>query len=166
MNIVFDFGGVLFDWQPARLMRELLPNRARDHAAAERLVRDFFQGYGGDWAAFDRGTTTQEALAQRIGSRLGWPLDEVNAVISAVPAALTPRPAMVALLDALHHRGWPLYFLSNMPASYADHLDRTHDFLGRFRGGVYSSRSGLIKPEPEIYALTSRRFALELHRIA
>ena len=42
MNIVFDFGGVLFDWQPPRLLREALPDHAVDDASTRELVSRLF----------------------------------------------------------------------------------------------------------------------------
>ena len=47
-----------------------------------------------------------------------------------------------------------------MPQPYADHLERTHDFVGWFEAGVFSARVRQIKPEPEIFANAARRFAL------
>ena len=38
MNIVFDFGGVLFRWQPHEFMARLLPERAPDAPSAHALV--------------------------------------------------------------------------------------------------------------------------------
>ena len=55
MRIVFDFAGVLFHWQPHRLVLRDLPHHAKDEAAARLLAEAIFQGYGGDWAEFDRG---------------------------------------------------------------------------------------------------------------
>jgi putative hydrolase of the HAD superfamily len=82
-------------------------------------------------------------------------------VIEGVPAELTPIPQTVALLRELHATGRPLYFLSNMPEPYARHLEATHDFLSLFRGGVFSARAGLCKPEPEIFAHCVDRFGLD-----
>jgi putative hydrolase of the HAD superfamily len=161
LNIVFDFGGVLFRWQPQEFLARLLPAHAPDAAAARALVQTFFEGYGGDWGEFDRGTVEPGALAARIARRTGLGVDEVRRVIDGVPAELLPIEGTVDLLHRLHAGGWPLYFLSNMPESYAQHLERTFGFLGLFRGGVFSSRAGLIKPEPEIFAHTSRLFGLE-----
>ncbi|RZL64202.1 MAG: HAD family phosphatase, partial [Variovorax sp.] len=39
MNVVFDLGAVLFDWAPARLVREHLPLHAPDETAAAALGR-------------------------------------------------------------------------------------------------------------------------------
>ena len=62
------------------------------------------------------------------------------------------------LLQRLHAQGLPLYFLSNMPEPYAQHLERAHDFVGWFRDGVFSARVHLNKPEPAIFELAAARF--------
>ena len=50
--------------------------------------------------------------------------------------------------------------LSNMPAPYAQHLEDTHGFLALFRGGVFSARAGLCKPEAAIYEHCARELGL------
>jgi putative hydrolase of the HAD superfamily len=161
MNVVFDFGGVLFRWQPHELVARVLPEQAGDAAAARRLADSFFQSYGGDWAEFDRGTIEPAALVPRIARRTGLRHDEVQRVLDAVPAALEPMAETVALLRRLAQAGRPLYFLSNMPAPYAAHLESAHDFVGLFRAGVFSARVGLIKPEPAIFELAQARFGID-----
>lgn len=164
-TVVFDFGGVLFRWEPHDLLARLLPEHAPALEAAMALRQHFFQGYDGDWAEFDRGTVEAGDLARRIATRTGLSLAEVRSVIDAVPDALEPMPETVALLERLHQRGHALYFLSNMPAPYATHLEETHGFLKRFRTGVFSAREQLIKPEPAIYALAAERFGIEPARM-
>lgn len=161
MNIVFDFGGVLLRWQPQEFMARLLPRQAPDPDAARALVHSFFEGFGGDWGEFDRGTLAREPLAEHIAQRTGLTLAEVNAVIDAVPHELRPIEPMVALLRRLHARGHALYFLSNMPAAYADHLDSTLEFIGLFRAGVFSARVQMIKPEAAIFAHAAAAFGIE-----
>jgi len=68
MNVVFDFGGVLFRWRPTELIARLLPERAADAPAAQALAADFFQSHDGDWGDFDRGSVEPDALAERIAS--------------------------------------------------------------------------------------------------
>lgn len=161
MNIVFDFGGVLFDWRPHEFLARLLPELTPTPAAARALAADFFQGYGGDWAAFDRGTVEPEALAQTIARRTGLALHDARKVIHGVPHELLPLPGTVGLLRRLHAAGHALFFLSNMPEMYAQHLETRHDFLGLFRDGVFSARVKLLKPEPEIYAHALRVFGID-----
>ena len=161
MTVVFDFAGVLFHWKPPELLARLLPHRVPDETAAQRLVADIFQGYEGDWGDFDRGTVEPGPLAERIARRTGLAVEETRRVIDGVPAELTPIPGTVALLRDLHATGRPLYFLSNMPEPYARHLEATHDFLALFRGGVFSARAKLCKPEPAIFAHCESLFGLD-----
>jgi putative hydrolase of the HAD superfamily len=158
MRIVFDFGGVLFRWQPEQLLLRELPQRVADVAAARALAAAFFQGYGGDWAAFDRGEIEVPALAANIAARTGLSPAEVRAVIDAVPDELQPLPESVALLQQLHASGRRLHYLSNMPPPYADHLEATHGFLQCFESGVFSGREQLAKPDPAIFEFAARRF--------
>lgn len=158
MKIVFDFAGVLFNWQPQALLRRQLPQRAGDDAAAQHWVTGIFQGYGGDWGEFDRGTLGAPELVRRIAARTGLHEHEVQAVVDAVPHELQPMPHSVALLRRLHEAGRRLFYLSNMPQPYAEHLEREHDFVAWFEDGVFSARVRHIKPEPEIYAIAAQRF--------
>jgi putative hydrolase of the HAD superfamily len=158
MKLVFDFGGVVFHWRPHELLARTLPHRAVGPEAAAALADDFFQGYGGDWAEFDRGTIEPARLAQRIASRTGMSVAEVCQVIDAVPDELQPQPATVQLMQRLREAGHRLYFLSNMPAPYARHLEHTHSFMRWFDDGLFSSRVQLIKPEPAIFHEAARRF--------
>ncbi len=160
MNVVFDFGGVLFRWEPHLFMMRLLPDRAPDAAASEALVARFFEGFDGDWGDFDRGTVHRDELAERIAERTGLTRLEVDTVIDAVPHELQPIEETVALMRRLHARGHALYFLSNMPAPYADHLEANHDFIGLFRDGVFSARVRMIKPEPAIFAHATEAFGI------
>jgi putative hydrolase of the HAD superfamily len=161
VNVVFDFGGVLFRWQPQDFLARLLPEYAPNSQAAQALVADFFEGFEGDWGEFDRGTVEPEALAERIAARTGLPVDGVLRVVDAVPAELKPLPGGVDLLQRLHARGWPLYYLSNMPLPYAAHLESQYGFVRLFRAGVFSSRVQMIKPEPQIFAHAARVFDCE-----
>lgn len=160
-HVVFDFGGVIFQWRPKELLKRTLPHRAVDEAAAQQLVLDFFQNYQGDWGRFDRGTIEVPELAPLIAERLGFELGEVQAVIDAVPGELEAQKETVDLLHRLHDNGHRLYFLSNMPEPYAVHLESTHEFFSRFTDGVFSSRVKLIKPEPQIFELATKRFGIE-----
>jgi putative hydrolase of the HAD superfamily len=160
MTPVFDFGGVLFNWHPPSLLKRELPHRATDDAAAAHWVAQVFQGYGGDWGEFDRGSIEVAALVPRIARRTGLAEHEVQAIVDGVPHELQPMPDSVALLRRLRDAGAPLYYLSNMPAPYADHLEAAHDFVGWFRDGVFSARVLAVKPERAIFDLAAQRFGV------
>ncbi len=157
-HLVFDFGGVLFQWQPPRLLQRELPHVATDLARAQALAADFFQSYTGDWAEFDRGTVTVPELVARIARRTGLLEADVQRVVDGVPRELQPIPETVDLLGRLRDAGRGLHFLSNMPLPYARHLEDSHDFVGWFASGVFSGRERMIKPEADIFEFAARRF--------
>ena len=159
--LVFDFGGVVFRWRPDHFLPRLLPRQATDAAAAQALAAAFFEGFGGDWAEFDRGRIEAAPLAERIAVRTGLAVEEARRVIDAIPDELQPVPETEALLRRLHAAGHRLFFLSNMPAPYARHLEAAHAVFGLFERGLFSSRVGIIKPEPALFALAADAFGCE-----
>jgi len=162
-GVVWDFGGVMFRWQPLDLVRQVMPRRATDEASARAVVAQVFQGFvpGCDWALFDQGQVNPTDLAGRIARRCGWQADEVRRLIDAIPPHLEPQAGTVALLRALHAAQRRLFYLSNMPHPYADDLEQRHAFFSCFADGIFSSRVGLIKPQPEIFELARQRFGIE-----
>lgn len=161
-TVIFDFGGVLFDWRPAALLADVLPHRIPTDALAEHWKARFFQDYQGEWGAFDQGLIEVPELVAGIAARTGLSADEVQRVVDAVPPALQPLPATVELLTRLKAAGHRLYFLSNMPAPYADHLEQHHpELLGHFEDGVFSARVKVGKPDPAIFDIALKRFGVE-----
>lgn len=159
-TVVWDFGAVLFRWRPRVLLAASLPSRVKDDISAAHWHEQFFQSFGGDWAEFDRGTVEVDDLAGRIARRTGLTEAEALAVIEAVPHELQPLADTVGLVHALHERGVRQFYLSNMPAPYADHLEREYAFVRDFEDGLFSGRVQLIKPDAAIFALAEQRFGL------
>jgi putative hydrolase of the HAD superfamily len=161
-DVVFDFGGVVFNWQPLRLLQETLPEVVADETQARVLASHIFQSFSltSDWALFDLGQIEAQPLAERIAQRSGMRVSQVLRVIEAIPDHLVPIPGTVALLQRLKAQGHRLFFLSNMPTTYALELERRNDLASWFEGGIFSSRVQLIKPRPEIFQEAVRRFDL------
>jgi putative hydrolase of the HAD superfamily len=161
-DVVFDFGGVVFNWQPLRLLQETLPESVTDETQARVLAGHIFQSFSltSDWALFDLGQIDAEPLAERISKRCGLQASDVLKVIHAIPDHLVPIAGTVALLQHLKAQGHRLFFLSNMPTTYALELERRNDLAAWFDGGIFSSRVQLIKPRPEIFHEAVRRFDL------
>ncbi|MCZ8109542.1 MAG: HAD family hydrolase [Betaproteobacteria bacterium] len=158
-RIVFDLGAVVLRWRPHEVLRQALPQRVAGAADAAHWATQVFQGYGGDWADYDRGTVAVPDLVARIAARTGLAPAEVQAVVDGVPEELQPLPDSVALIERLRAAGHRLHYLSNMPAPCADVLERREAALfAHFDGGVFSGRVQRVKPEPAIYALAAGRF--------
>ena len=166
MNVVFDFGAVLFTWKPLDLVAEYFPALAPNPAQAGHLAHQVF-GHA-DWHALDRGSASMEETIDRTVARLGLEREALTLLVESIGDRLVPIADTVALLQRLHAqrqmpdaRAVKLYFLSNMPAPYARSLERLHGFLADFDGGIFSGDVLLIKPEPAIYQLLQTRYALE-----
>jgi putative hydrolase of the HAD superfamily len=169
MNVVFDFGAVLFTWRPVDLMMECFPQRAATRAEAGHLAHEVF-GYH-EWQAFDRGTIAMADVVTQVAKRVGVDATVLGTLVESIGERLTPMPESVALFKSLvasraqraARGGEPvrLYYLSNMPVPYARTLERVNPFLQDFDGGIFSGDELLIKPEPAIYQCLQKRYALE-----
>lgn len=164
MNIVFDFGAVLFAWQPRQLLRQTFPERVQTDEDAAALAHQVF-GHS-DWHDFDRGVLDMETVIDRIATRLALPLAGTRQLVCGIGERLTPMTDTVALLERLHRRRQQgegvtgLYYLSNMPMPYARFLQEHHAFLACFDGGLFSGDVKLIKPDAAIYLALQQQYAL------
>jgi putative hydrolase of the HAD superfamily len=161
--VVFDFGGVVFNWKPVDLILALWPHLAKTPEDAQALAVSIFQSFvpGSDWAEFDRGSVRQDELVCRLAQRTGLAESDLHQLVDAVPAHLVPLAATVDWIERLARAGTRLHFLSNMPHPYADYLLREHAFLKHFRSGVFSWEVGQIKPEAAIFDTAAQKFGLD-----
>lgn len=164
MNVVFDFGAVLFTWRPDLLVQKLFPLQAATAPAARHLADAIFHHQ--DWQAFDAGTAELPCVVQRTARRLGLTQETLHRLMSGIPEQLAPIPETVALLARMvqrreQHNDLRLYYLSNMPAPYARVLEQRHPFLAWFDGGIFSGDVKLVKPQPEIFRLLESRYLLD-----
>jgi putative hydrolase of the HAD superfamily len=165
VNIVFDFGAVLFTWQPGLLIQTHFPEHAVTQAQRSALAHAVFSH--ADWHDFDRGVLSAAEVSARTAHRLGLNEAAMHALVNGIGKRLQPMDDTLALLAQLRGlREQPgsalrLYYLSNMPVPYARALEHKHAFISWFDGGIFSGDVQHIKPEPEIYELLERRYQLE-----
>ncbi|XHS80073.1 HAD family hydrolase [Burkholderiaceae bacterium UC74_6] len=154
-NIVFDFGGVLFHWHPPSFLARMWPGQD-----GEASARAFFENYQGAWGEFDQGLITQDEVIARIAAKNGWSEAQVRTIVEAVPAELALKPETATLIEELKAAGHRLFFLSNMPAPLAEHLERSHPLARWFETGVFSSRVQQCKPGREIFATAEATYGV------
>lgn len=153
--VVFDVGGVLIDWDPRYLYRQLLP----DEEAVERFLAEVCTP---EWnREQDRGRSWDEAVAQLSGRfpthapliaayRTRW-LEMVSGEVAET----------VALLAALHEQQVPLYALTNFSTEKFAEIRARFGFFDWFRGIVVSGQEQLIKPDPRLYRVLLERYSLD-----
>ncbi len=149
--ILFDLGNVVVDWQPVRLYRKIFPTDAE----AERFCADVCNMA---WhVEHDRGRSFADGAARlktdfpeysnEIDAWRGRWFEMFDGYVDGVP------PLMARLEEAGH----PLYGLSNMSAEVWPETIERFPMIKLLRDVIVSGEEGLIKPDPEIYALTLQR---------
>lgn len=148
LNVIFDLGGVLIDWDPRYLYRKLF---AGDAAAMERFLAEVCSPAWNH--ELDRGRAYAEAIAE-LGARHPGQRPLIEAYWERwLEMVAGPIQGTVALLDALDARGVPLWALTNWSAetfALVRH-DPAYAFLDRFREIFVSGELRLAKPEPAIF---------------
>lgn len=146
--VVFDLGGVLFDWNPDYLYRKLI---------ADEAVRKWFLANvcNGEWnVQQDGGRSLSEATAVLSARHPDHAL-----LIGAFYARWTEMlggtlAGGMAIFEALESAGVPLYALTNWSAETFPYARNTHPFqpvLQRFKDVLVSGEEKLIKPDARIY---------------
>ena len=154
-TIVFDLGGVLVDWNPRYVYRQLFDDETEMEAFLAQVCTP-------EWnVAQDAGRTIAEAVAEATSRHPGKAalirvyyerFDEMMA---------GPIDGTVDILARLHQQQTPCYALTNWSAETFPLARNRFEFMGWFRDIVVSGEEKLIKPDPAIYRLLLERFALE-----
>lgn len=145
LNIVFDLGGVVFNWQPDAIIKSVF-----EDSETQDIVRvEIFEH--ADWVELDRGTIALDQAIDRGATRTGLPRRDVKRLLDAVPRSLTPIEETIELIRTIRNTDNRLFVLSNMHHASINYLERKHKIWDLFDGVVISSRIRKVKPEIEIY---------------
>jgi len=155
--VVFDLGGVLIDWDPRYLYRQLL---ATDEEIAEFLEEVAFDRWNHE---VDAGQITWAGAADEIAAT--YP--HRRSLIEAYPARFAETMSgeieeTVEVLQELHDaRAVRLIALTNWSADTFAVARARFGFLDLFEGIVVSGEERVAKPDPEIFEVLVRRHALD-----
>ena len=153
--VVFDLGGVLIDWDPRHLYRQLFA----DDAEMERFLREVCTG---SWhLQHDLGADIPESCRRLAAAHPGY-RDLIMAWAErGEEMAAGQLDQTVAVLTGLKAAGQRCYALSNMePDAFAIRRER-FAFMAMFDGFVISGLEGVAKPDPRIFAILTDRYRLD-----
>ncbi|MBC8159193.1 MAG: HAD family phosphatase [Rhodospirillales bacterium] len=159
--VVFDFGGVLIEWDPRHLYRKLFVD---DEAGMEHFLTHVCSATW-NWMQ-DAGRSFDEAVAELTG-RFPEHADLIAAYHERweemQPFAFDDT---VAILRELKAKGVPVYGITNFPAEKFEITRRRHSFFDLLDGIVVSGDVCLMKPDPGIFLHFLDRFGLEASQCA
>ncbi len=154
-NFVFDFGGVLVDWNPRYAYR----NYFKDEKEMEYFLAHVCNS---EWnAEQDRGRTFEEGIRlllpqfpqYREAIRLYWQRWE--------DMVKCEFPESVKLLKQVKEEGYKVYGLTNWSAETFPITYARYDFFRLFDGIVVSGEEKVIKPDPRIFCILLERYGLK-----
>ena len=149
--VVFDLGGVLFDWNPDYLFRQLIP----DAAQRAWFLREVCSP---EWnVQQDAGRTLADGI-RSLSAQFPEQADLIAAYYQRWPETLRGTlPEGMAIFEALERAQIPLFALTNWSAETFPYAWERYPFMQRFTDVLVSGREHVIKPDPQIYALMLRR---------
>ncbi len=155
LNIVFDLGGVVFNWQPDTIIRRVF----QDPDTQDLVRAEIFEH--ADWVELDRGTIALDQAIVRGASRTGLPHEDIEQLLNDVPRSLTPIQGTIELIRSMGGSNNRFFVLSNMHIASISYLEKKHKIWDMFDGIIISSRIQKVKPEIEIYEHLLSEYQLE-----
>jgi 2-haloacid dehalogenase len=150
--IVFDFGGVLVEWDPHYLYRPFFNG---DDAAIDRFMQEIgFREWnlhqdGG--RSFDEGVAVLSAQFPQYAHLIhAYHERWADSIVGSIDGT-------VDILRACKTAGNPLYGLSNWAQEKFDLVRPRYDFFECFDDILISSTVNLVKPDPRIFEIFLRR---------
>ena len=154
-NIIFDFGGVVMDWDPRYFFREYF----NDDEKMEWFLANITTN---DWnVEQDRGRSLVEGTNLLVAQHPEWE-KEIRAYYGNWPKMLrSDIPENVTVLRKLSKTDHDLYGLTNWSGETFPYALDNYDFFQLFEGKiVVSGDEKLIKPDPEIWKVLLDRYQL------
>lgn len=155
-NIIFDFGGVLMDWNQRYFFRNYFKDEEKMEFFLKNIATD-------EWnAEQDRGRSLKQATDLQVNKFPEWE-KEIRAYYDNWSKMLKGDiPQNVAVLRELSSTDYELFGLTNWSAETFPYALENYDFFKLFKGKiVVSGEEKLIKPDPEIWHLLLKRYHLK-----
>ncbi len=146
--LIFDFGGVLVDWDPHYLYRPFFNG---DDAAIDRFMQEI--GFHAWNVQQDGGRSFDDGVAA-----LSKQFPQYAPLIRAyheryADSIVGPIAGTVDILRACQAAGYPLYGLSNWAQEKFDLVRPKYEFFDCFDDILISSTVNLVKPDPRIFEI-------------
>lgn len=152
-NVIFDFGGVMYRYEPDYLLDCFFEN-VEDRKFAQPIIYR-------EWHKLDEGSVDYEEYVREtealLPERMRKPARDFFYNWHRCEPPMEQTWALAARLKA---RGYKIYLLSNAPVTFAADLD-LYPILKIFDGTVVSGPIHMVKPNADIFLHTLEKFGLK-----
>lgn len=157
MNLVFDFGNVIIEWDKEVFLKTLLP----DDESRCRIDTAIFGS--GLWEEMDAGIYTVEEVEHKVNEDLLHEFEEeVRQIMWYWYRYVRFYDDVVKKMASLKQHGHQLYILSNTSQLFYPCMEeRAPELASILDGKILSYEVEQSKPEPEIYRTLLTTFDLE-----
>lgn len=153
-NIIFDFGGVLVDWDPHRLLDNYFCSREK----ADWFIANICTG---EWnAEMDAGKPFAQGIAELSAKHPEW-AHEIQLYFDRWIEMIGGEvPGMLQIVKELKAKGYKLYGLTNWSAETFCQVRHKFEVFDQLDGMLVSGEEKMLKPAPEFFQLLVDRFGI------
>lgn len=153
-NIIFDFGGVLLDWNP----RYLYKSYFNDDEKMEHFLADICNG---EWnSQLDAGRPFADGVKE-LQAKYPEYAEAIQMYDEGWEKMLKCElPDSIDLLRELKSMGYDIYGLTNWSAEKIGYAFSNYQFFSLFDGIVVSGVEKIVKPDRRIYEILLGRYSL------
>lgn len=154
-NIIFDFGGVLLDWNPRYLYKSYFNNDEE----MEHFLADICNG---EWnIKQDAGRPFAEAVKE-LQAKFPEYAEAIQMYDDDWEKMLKCElPESIDLLKELKSLGYGIYGLTNWSAEKIGYAFANYSFFSLFDGIVVSGVEKVVKPDRKIYEILLERYSMK-----
>ena len=154
-NIIFDFGGVLLDWNPRYLYKSYFNNDEE----MEHFLADICNGEWNikqdDGRPFAEAVKELQAKFPEYAEAIQMYDDDWEKMLKC------ELPESIDLLKELKSMGYGIYGLTNWSAEKIGYAFANYSFFSLFDGIVVSGVEKVVKPDRKIYEILLERYSLK-----
>ncbi|MBC7006585.1 HAD family phosphatase [Photobacterium sp. BZF1] len=151
-NVIFDFGAVLFEWNPAKIVSTFTDSQDEQALLLEHVLQH------PDWLSLDRGEMLMAEAIPRCAARVNLPESRMEDFFEHIQSNLHLINETYDLVNQVLSLNFSVYFLTNMSSAFFEKLNERHALYQLFDGGLVSGKELTIKPEAEFFELLCQRF--------
>ena len=156
-NLIFDVGGVLFDYR----WKEMFMDYGLDEDNAIRVGTQMFNDPDRTWDIFDLDIKSDEEIADIFCKKYPGDEDVIRWFIRHGEYMQVPRPKVWKKVHELKQKGYKIYILSNYPESLFKKHTEYADFMDDIDGLMVSYMIHKAKPAEDIYKALCDKYGLD-----